>query len=326
VNSGEAVLVTHSLPAGADSTLAAEWEVWPGAGAMPRSELMARAGEIDGLLCMLVDDIDAEFLTTAPRLRVISQMAVGVDNIDLAAATAAGIPVGHTPGVLTETTADTAFALLAAACRRLPEGQRALQEGVVGEWDPGFLLGGDLFDTTLGIVGLGRIGQAVARRGMGFGMRILYSGPRPKAVAPRLEADHVSFDTLMATADHVLITAPLTSATRHLVDAAALARMRDGATLVNVARGGLVDQDALVREAATGRIRAALDVTEPEPLDPGHPLLAMPNVLVVPHLGSASVRTRRAMADMAVANLRAGLAGERLAACANPDIHSRFAD
>jgi phosphoglycerate dehydrogenase-like enzyme len=161
---------------------------------------------------------------------------------------------------------------------------------------------------------------------MGFGMRILYSGPRPKAVAPRLEADHVSFDTLMATADHVLITAPLTSATRHLVDAAALARMRDGATLVNVARGGLVDQDALVREAATGRIRAALDVTEPEPLDPGHPLLAMPNVLVVPHLGSASVRTRRAMADMAVANLRAGLAGERLAACANPDIHSRFAD
>lgn len=326
MSSGETVLVTHSLPAGADSTLAEEWEVWPGTGAMPRSELVARAGEIDGLLCMLVDDIDAEFLTRAPRLRVISQMAVGVDNIDLAAATAAGIPVGHTPGVLTETTADTAFSLLAAACRRLPEGQRALREGVVGEWDPGFLLGGDLFDTTLGIVGLGRIGQAVARRGTGFGMRILYSGPRPKAEASDLGADHVSFDTLMAAADHVVITAPLTSATRHLVDAAALARMRDGATLVNVARGGLVDQDALVREAATGRIRAALDVTEPEPLDPGHPLLAMPNVIVVPHLGSASVRTRRAMADLAVANLRAGLAGEQLPACANPEIHSRFAD
>ncbi len=314
MSGGDRVLVTHHLPGGAGSGLDDAWEVWEGPGAMPGVELMRRAGSLDGLLCMLVDRIDGEFVAAASRLRVISQMAVGVDNIDLAAARNAGIPVGHTPGVLTETTADTAFALLAAACRRLPEGQDALRRGEVGEWDPDYLLGGDLFDTTMGIVGLGRIGQALARRASGFGMRVVYSGPRAKAAAAALDAEHVHLDELLGMSDHVVITAPLTAATRHIIDGAALARMRDGATLVNVARGGLIDHEALTREAVTGRIRIALDVTEPEPLPPGHPLLALPNVLVVPHLGSASVRTRRAMAEMAIANLRAGLAGEPLPA------------
>lgn len=313
------VLVTHRLPAGVDRELEDGWQVWEGEGAMPRSELLEAVRPVEGLLCMLVDRIDAELMAAGERLRVISQMAVGVDNVDLAAATAAGIPVGHTPEVLTETTADTAFALLAAATRRLPEGMMDLREGKVGEWDPDYLLGGDLWDTTLGIVGLGRIGQAVARRGGGFGMEVIYSGPRPKET----DLEYVAFDDLLRRSDHIVIAAPLTDETRHLIDGAALSRMKDGATLVNIARGGLVDHHALLAEVRSGRIRAALDVTEPEPLPPDHPLLWLPNVLVVPHLGSASVRTRAAMARMAIANLRAGLAGDPLVACANPDVNQR---
>lgn len=316
----DAVLVTHRLPAGVDVSSEAGWETWPGVGAIPYDELLKRAGHLDGLLCMLVDRVDAELIEAGGQLRVISQMAVGVDNVDVEAATAAGIPVGHTPEVLTETTADTAFALLASVVRRLPEGQRDLREGAVGEWDPEYLLGGDLWDTVMGIVGLGRIGSAVARRAGAFGMRVLYSGPRPKE--NEVGAVHVDLPALLAESDHVIVTAPLTPQTHRLVDRSFLHRLKDGATLVNVARGGLVDHEALVEEAAGGRIRVALDVTEPEPLPPGHPLLHMDNVLVVPHLGSASVRTRAAMAELAVANLKAGLAGEALPACANPEVYN----
>jgi glyoxylate reductase len=313
------VVVTHRLPAGVGAEIPETWRVWPGEGAMPRDQLLEAVAGADGLLSMLVDEVDAELVARAGRLRVISQMAVGVDNIDLAAATEAGIPVGHTPGVLTETTADTAFALLAASVRRLPEGQADLREGGVGEWDPDYLLGGDLWDTTLGVVGLGRIGSAVARRATGFGMRLLYTGRSPKS--DDLGADFVGLEELLGVSDHVVLAAPLTSETRHMIDSRTLPLMRDGATLVNIARGGLIDHDALVREASTDRIRAALDVTDPEPLPAGHPLLHLPNVLVVPHLGSASVRTRAAMARLAVANLQAGLAGERLAECANPEVY-----
>lgn len=313
------VVVTHRLPAGVDSEIPETWRVWQGEGPMPRDELLETVEGAEGLLSMLVDEIDGELVARAGSLRVISQMAVGVDNIDLAAATEAGIPVGHTPGVLTETTADTAFALLAASVRRLPEGQADLREGRVGEWDPDYLLGGDLGDTTLGVVGLGRIGGAVARRATGFGMRLLYTGRGPKA--NDLGAEFVGLEELLAASDHVVLAAPLTSATRHMIDSRTLPLMRDGSTLVNIARGGLIDHDALVREAATGRIRVALDVTDPEPLPVGHPLLHLPNVLVVPHLGSASVRTRAAMARLAVANLQAGLAGERLPECANPEVY-----
>lgn len=313
------VLVTHRLPAGVDEELDPAWKVWGGEGPMLRGDLLEAVGEIEGLLCMLVDRVDTEVLEAAPRLRVISQMAVGVDNVDLAAATRAGLPVGHTPDVLTETTADTAFALLSAATRRLVEGRDVLARGEVGEWDPEFLLGGDLFDTTLGVVGLGRIGSALARRAGGFGMRVLYTARTPRT--GQLGAEWRSFEELVAEADHVVLTAPLTPETRHLMDREALGRMKDGATLVNIARGGLVDHDALVTEARTGRIRVGLDVTEPEPLPPDHPLLHLANVLVVPHLGSASVRTRRAMARLAVSNLEAGLAGERLPACANPEVY-----
>lgn len=317
------VVVTHRLPAGVGAEIPESWRVWKGEGSMPRGELLEAVAGAEGLLSMLVDEIDPELMARAGQLRVISQMAVGVDNIDLVAATEAGIPVGHTPGVLTQTTADTAFALLAAAVRRLPEGQADLREGRVGEWDPDYLLGGDLWDTTLGVVGLGRIGSAVARRATGFGMRLLYTGRRPKS--DDLGADFVGLEELLGASDHVVLAAPLTSGTRHMMDSRTLPLMRDGATLVNIARGGLIDHDSLVREASTGRIRVALDVTDPEPLPPGHPLLCLPNVLVVPHLGSASVRTRAAMARLAVTNLQAGLAGERLVECANPEVYRRSA-
>ena len=299
-----------------------EVRVWEGDGPIPRQTLLHWVADAAGLLCMLTDRIDRELLAAAPHLRAVSQMAVGVDNIDLAACTARGIPVGHTPDVLTETTADTAFALLAAAVRRLPEGWDHVLAGRWGPWDPELLLGGDLHGTTLGIVGLGRIGEALARRAAGFRMRVLYTGPSRK---PQIEAAlRVSYRTkedLLAESDHVVLTAPLSEATYHMIDAAALQRMKPSATLVNVARGGLVDHHALVEALRSGVIaRAALDVTEPEPIPPDHPLLSLPNCLVVPHLGSASVRTRRAMAEMAVANLAAALQGQPLVACANPEV------
>lgn len=317
------VVVTRRIPAPlAPLEGLGEVRVWEGEGPIPRPTLLGWLDGAVGLLCMLTERIDEELLAVAPHLRAVSQMAVGVDNIDLAACTARGIPVGHTPDVVTETTADTAFALLAAAVRRLPEGWDHVLAGRWGPWDPELLLGGDLHHTTLGIVGLGRIGQALARRAAGFRMRVLYTGPSRK---PHLEAAlRVSYRTkeaLLAESDHVVLTAPLSEATYHMIDAAALQQMKPTATLVNVARGGLVDHHALVEALRSGVIaRAALDVTEPEPIPPDHPLLSLPNCLVVPHLGSASVRTRRAMAEMAVANLAAGLQGQPLLACANPEV------
>lgn len=319
---GDRVLVTHRLPPPVDAELPEHWEVWPGPGPIPARELEGRMPFLDGLLCMLVDRIDAGIFDAAPDLEVVSQMAVGLDNVDVAAATRAGIPVGHTPDLLTDTTADTAFGLLATVVRRIAEGRDVLRRGEVGEWDPSFMLGGDLHHSTLGIVGMGRIGRAVARRARGFEMDVLYAGPRRKPEAEEeTAARFVALAELLVAADHVVLTAPLTPETRHLIDGEALATMKDGAVLVNVGRGGLVDQEALVEAARGGRISAGLDVTEPEPLPPDHPLLALPNVVVIPHLGSASHRTRAAMARLAVENLVAGLAGERLPACANPEVY-----
>jgi lactate dehydrogenase-like 2-hydroxyacid dehydrogenase len=233
------------------------------------------------------------------------------------------VAVGHTPGVLTETTADTAWALLAAVVRRIPEGAAHVGAGLWGPWDPALLVGGDLHDTTLGIVGLGRIGAAVARRARGFDMRILYTGPsRKPLLESRLGVAFRSFDDLLPEVDHLVLTAPLDDSTRHLMDAPALARMRPGSVLVNVSRGQLVDTDALVAALGHGPLgAAALDVTDPEPIPADHPLVGMANCLIVPHIGSASRRTRRAMAEMAVDNLRAGLEGRRLPFCANPEVY-----
>ncbi len=276
---------------------------------LPGEVLAGVIGEAEGVLTVLTDDIDRALLDCAPRLRVVSQMAVGVDNIDLVACYAHRIAVGHTPDVLTETTADTGFALLASVVRRLPEGERAVKNGEWGEWRPDFLLGDDLYGTTLGIVGLGRIGQAVARRALGFSMKVLYtSRVRKPAVEASMQVAWRTLPDLLAESDHVMVCASLGPDSRHLMGEDEFRSMKPGSTFVNLARGGLVDQTALDRALSAGWIgRAALDVTDPEPLPAGHPLLRHPNLLVVPHIGSASTRTRRRMAELAVDNLLAGL-------------------
>ena len=243
--------------------------IWEGVGPAPREVLLHGVADCDGLLSMLVDVVDEELLDAAPGLRVVSQMAVGVDNIDVAACRQRGIMIGHTPDVLTETVADTAFALMAAVVRRIPEGIDVVRDGRWGVWDPWAMLGGDLHGATLGIVGMGRIGSALARRATGFDMRVLYSSPSEKAVSG---ATHVGLDELLTASDIVVLTAPLTAATRHLIGRQELNRMRPSSFLVNVARGALVDTQALVQALEEGRIAgAALDVTDPEPLPPDHP-------------------------------------------------------
>jgi glyoxylate reductase len=269
---------------------------------MPPSpdELRAQARDADGLLTLVTDRVDAALLDSAPRLQAIANMAVGTDNIDLEAAAARGIPVGNTPDVLTDATADIAFALLLALARKIVPGAAKVRSGEWRTWEPAGDLGADLAGATLGIVGWGRIGQAVARRSEGFGMEVVHSS----------RASGIPLPDLLATADFVSLHTPLTPDTRALVDAAALERMKPTALLINTARGGVVDQDALRAALHAGTIAgAALDVTDPEPLPPDHPLLDAPNLLVVPHVGSATVRTRAKMAAMAVDNLLAALAG-----------------
>ena len=295
------VFVTRHLPGTALDRLAAEHdvEVWPERRPPPRAELLARAPELDGLLSLLTDPVDAELIDSAPKLRAISNYAVGVDNVDVEAATARGIPVGNTPDVLTESTADLAVALMLGMARRLAEGEAFVRAGEWVTWEPGLMLGRDLHGATVGIVGYGRIGQAVGRRLQGFGCKLLTANR---------SAD---LDDLLDRSDFVTLHCPLTPATRGLIGEAALRRMKSTAYLVNTARGPIVDTDALVRALHAGELAgAALDVTDPEPLPAGHPLLDAPNLLVVPHVGSATVATRERMADMAVDNLLAGLAGE----------------
>lgn len=309
------VFVTRHLPGPAlDMLESAGYSVdlWPGDMPPPDAELRRRVAAADGLLCLLTDRIDAQLLEAAPRLRVISTMAVGYDHIDVAAAAARGIAVGHTPGVLTETTADLAFALLLASARRLPEAERYLRDGRWRTWSPDLLLGRDVHGATLGIVGFGAIGQAVARRAAGFAMRVLYASTHvapPDAPA----AERVGFDQLLRVSDFVSLHVPLTDATRGMVAEAQLRSMKPTAVLVNTARGGVIDQAALVRALHEGWIAGAgLDVALVEPIPAGDPLLAAPNTVLLPHIGSASVATRERMASMAADNVIAGLRGERL--------------
>jgi glyoxylate reductase len=312
------VFVTRRLPGGALDRLAAEHDVEVWREQMPpgRKELLVRAPELDGLLSLLTDPVDAELIEAAPRLKAISNYAVGVDNVDLEAAAARGIPVGNTPGVLTDTTADLAVALMLGISRHLVEGDAYVRRGEWRTWETELLLGHDLHGSTVGIVGFGRIGKAVGRRLEGFGCEILHTGSavREGAGSARTGAIRfkgVSLEELLDRSDFVTVHVPLTADTRGLIGDEALARMKPTAYLVNTARGPIVDSEALARALRAGRIAgAALDVTEPEPLPGGHPLLDAPNLLVLPHLGSATEATRARMADMAVDNLLAGLAGE----------------
>lgn len=311
------VFVTRELPGELFAALRAdsefELEIWPGDFPPPRDELLARARGVDGIICLITDQIDADVLDAAgTQLRVVSQMAVGVDNVDVAACTARGIPVGNTPGVLTETTADIAWALILASARRVVESVEFVKRGDWKTWGPLLMAGADVHGGTLGVVGFGAIGQAVARRAQGFGMRTLYWNrtPRPEQAA-ELGAQLRSLDQLLAESDFVSLNIALTDDTHHLINADALAKMQPSAILINTARGPIVDEAALAEALRAGRIAGAgLDVTEVEPIDPTSPLLTMDNVIVLPHIGSASVATRAKMADIAVANLRAALAGE----------------
>jgi glyoxylate reductase len=296
--------VTRELPGPALGRLreAHEVEVWPERVPPSYEALIEQVREAEGLLSLLSDRIDAELIAAAPELRAISNYAVGYDNIDLGAATARGIPVGHTPDVLTDATADLAFALLLAAARRLPEGIEELRSGETLTWEPAHNLGVDVHGATLGIIGFGRIGRAVARRAEGFDMPVLHigSGAGPDELADLLERS-----------DFVSLHCPLTPETHHLIDATALRRMKPTAILINTARGGVVDQEALRRALHDGVIGgAALDVTDPEPLPPDDPLLSAPHLIVVPHIGSATRHARERMADLAVENLLAALAGD----------------
>jgi glyoxylate reductase len=315
MGSRERVYATRALPGREFAALAdrVQLEVWSGPGAPPADAIAAGAREADGLLCLLTDRIDSDLLENSARLRVVSSCSVGLDHIDLAAASARGIPVGFTPGVLVETTADLAFGLLLAAARRIPEADRfvrAHEWTPQRRWEPDLLLGRDVHGATLGVIGLGEIGRAVARRAQGFGMRVLGWTQSGRDV-PGVES--VALGELLDRSDMLTIHVALAPETRDLIDAAALARLRPGAILVNTARGGIVNEAALVAALHDGRLAAAaLDVFESEPLDPTSPLHQAPNLVLSPHIGSASVATRERMAELAVENLLAGLDGRPL--------------
>ncbi len=312
------IVVTRRPPGRAVEILAEAGQVWvwPEDRAIDRDLLLDRARDADALYTMLTERVDEELLDAAPGLRVVSNMAVGVDNIDREACARRGIRVGHTPDVLTDTTADMAWALLLAVSRRIVEGVDHVRSGRWRRWEPKLLWGVDASRTTLGIVGLGRIGAAVARRGSAFGMEVVYTSRRPKpALEEALGLRRVDLGRLLETSDHVVLTAALTPETHHLIDRAALEAMRPTATLVNVGRGPLVDTDALVTALSERWIfGAGLDVTDPEPLPADHPLVALSNCVIVPHLGSSTRRTREAMAELAARNVVAALAGEPMPA------------
>ena len=302
----------------------AEVETWNQTQEPPYSLLLEKAKKIDGLLCLLTDRIDKQLIETATSLKVISQMAVGYDNIDIAAATARGIPIGNTPGVLTNATADLTWALLMAAARRIVEAERFVRTGHWQTWSPTLLLGADLSGSTLGIIGFGRIGQAVARRAKGFELRLLYYSRqrRERELERAMEIEYAELDTLLQESDFITLHASLTPDTYHLMGDRQFALMKSSAILINTARGSMVDSEALFRALSTGQIAgAALDVTEPEPLPPSSPLLELDHVIITPHIGSASKQTRTKMAQMAVDNLIAGLQGEKLPNCVNGEIY-----
>jgi glyoxylate reductase len=316
------VLVTRDLPGDAISRLRERFEVdlpTPDE-EIDRGRLVEHLADKQGLLCLLTDRIDAEVLANAPFLKVISVYAVGYNNVDVKEATRRGILVTNTPGVLRETTADLTWALLLAAARRIPEGDRMVRSGRFAGWAPSLLLGHDVHGKTLGIVGMGDIGTAVARRAAGFGMRILYHNRNPSPLATEVGAEMVSLDHLLSNADFVSLHVPLGQSTRHLIGKRELDMMKSTAILINVSRGEVIDEEALVEALKKGRIAGAgLDVFENEPrMADG--LAELDTVVLTPHIGSASVETRERMANMAVRNLVAALEGRKPEHLANPEV------
>jgi len=296
-------------------------KIWDKGGNPPADLLADWLKDAEGLVTFADVRVDEALLAQAPHVKVVSQAAVGYDNVDVDACTRRGIPFGNTPGVLTETTADLAFTLLLCAARRIHEGWLFVRDG---NWRPGKALkfGIDLRGKTLGIVGMGKIGAAVARRARAFGMDVIYSNRNQRKDDKELGVTYARFDELLTKADCIIVLTPLSAETRGMFGQKEFAKMKPSAYFVNASRGPVVDTDALVDAVTTGKIAyAALDVTNPEPLPADHPLLKLPNVLITPHIGSATTETRTAMAQLAVDNLLAGLAKKPLPACVNPEVN-----
>jgi glyoxylate reductase len=315
--------ISRRIPQPAIDLIAAacDYTLWDELMPAPRDYFLRAASEADGVLVMPTDRIDAEFLAAAPRVKVVANMGVGYDNIDVPAMTARGVLVTNTPDVLTEATADVAWALLMAAARRVVEGHKAIEAGAWGTWHPFYMLGQDVFGATIGIVGAGRIGTAIARRARAFNMRILYHNRRR---APQLEAalfaEYRAFDDLLRESDYVVVATPLTVETRGLFDARAFALMKDTAVFVNVSRGAVVNEADLVEALKRGRPwAAASDVFATEPTPRDNPLLSLPNFVGTPHIGSATLRTRTAMAVLAARNLVSALTGQPPLTPVNPE-------
>jgi glyoxylate reductase len=322
------VFISRRIPEAGLSQIqdACDVDLWPGDLPPPPAELRHRVSASDGMVSLLTDRIDASLLDAAPRLRVISNFAVGYNNIDIAAATARGIPVGNTPNVLTDATADMALCLLIAAARCLTEARDYALAGRWKTWEPIGHRGQDLFGKTLGVIGMGRIGNALARRCHGgWNMSVLYHDLHPRPEADRnLNARRVDLDTLLSQADFVSLHTDLNEETHHLIGREQFARMKTSAVLVNTARGPLVDQAALIEALTKHQIFAAgIDVTDPEPPAADDPIFRIPNLIVAPHIASATFGTRDAMARICAANLLAGLKGERLPECVNPEVYDR---
>ncbi|MBG9567092.1 D-glycerate dehydrogenase [Brevibacillus agri] len=279
---------------------------------VPRAVLEEKIEEIDGLYCLLTENIDETLLNRAKKLKVVSNMAVGYNNIDVDAASRKGIMVTNTPGVLTETTADLTFVLLMTTARRIVEASDFLRNGNWKTWSPMLLTGQDVFGATIGIIGLGRIGESLAKRAKGFDMRVLYHNRSRKEEAEKtLGLEYVDFDTLLKESDFVCVMTPYTPETRNLIGERELSLMKSTAILINTARGGIVDEAALYKALKDGTIWAAgLDVFEEEPVKLNHPLLTLPNVVTLPHIGSASIKTRTLMAELAATNLIQAVTGQ----------------
>ncbi len=305
----------------------AEMKLWIGELVIPYETLLEQVKDIDGLLCLLNEKVDAVIIDAAPRLKVISNCAVGYDNIDIAEATKRGIPVGNTPGVLSESTADFAFALLMAAAMRVVESDKYTRRGLWKvPWEPMLLLGQDVHHSTLGIVGMGRIGTEVARRARGFQMQVLYHNRnRREDVEKELGVEYVAtLPELLSKSDFISLHVPLSEETKGMIGPNEFSMMKPTAILVNTSRGQVVDQKALYKALKSGQIAyAAIDVSEVEPIPIDDPLLTLENIIITPHMASASKTTRTKIAIMAAVNLIAGLRGEMLPNCVNPEVFNR---
>jgi len=320
------IFMTRAIAPAAIERLSAQTdlEVWPHEAPPPYEILIDRVQNATGIVSLLTDRIDAGLIAAAgPDFRVIAQMAVGFDNIDVAAATARGIPVGHTPGVLTETTADFAWTLLMATARRVVEAHNEVQQSIWRPWGPDVLTGQDIFGATLGLVGFGRIGQAMAKRAQGFDMPILYHDLQRFPEAEKsLGAQFVSLEELLERADFVSLHTFMSPQNKFMMGKSQFGQMKPNAIFINTARGGLVDPDALLWAVRERKIAGAgLDVFETEPIPEGHPLLNEPSVIITPHIASASKNTRARMALMAAENIIAAIEGKRIPYCANPEVY-----